>query len=218
VYGELGDGTLKKRPTPVRVRADATWSHVSTGGGSACGIRTDGSLWCWGRNRDGELGDGTRTRRVIPVQIGTETSWASVSAGGFHPCGIRTTGTLWCWGANLTGQVGDGTTVERPEPVQVGSATTWETVSAGHDYEGHTCGVRAAGSLWCWGYNGRGHLGDGTDTTRVAPTQVGVGTEWAEVSAGLVGSCGLSDSGTASCWGDRLGVGSKPPVGETPVP
>ena len=98
------------------------FTQVSAGYLHTCGVRTDGTLACWGSNSDGQATppDGT---------------FSQVSAGGFHTCGVRTDGTLACWGGNSDGQATppDG---------------TFSQVSAGRF---HTCGVRTDGTLACWG-------------------------------------------------------------------
>src|SRR5205814_2092239 len=94
----------------------------------SCSVEPGGALWCWGINGQGQLGDGTITRRTSPVQVSAlGSSVATVAAGGGpffsgvggHTCSLKTNGTLWCWGFNNHGQVGDGTTVDRTTPVQV---------------------------------------------------------------------------------------------------
>nr|WP_258545436.1 hypothetical protein [Micromonospora provocatoris] len=86
---------------------------------TTCASRTDGSLWCWGKNSAGQVGDGSTTHRSAPVQAGTATTWTGGLSVTDHGCGIRTDGGLWCWGDNSGGQLGDGTTVNRSTPGQV---------------------------------------------------------------------------------------------------
>ena len=101
-----------------------------------------------------------------PTQVGTATDWATVTPGTFHTC-ERNDGTLWCWGSNWYGERGDGaTSTQRTTPAQVGTATDWATLTASQH---HTCATRTDGTLWCWGYNGFGALGDGTTTDRTTP-------------------------------------------------
>ena len=98
------------------------------------------------------------------------TAAAAVSSGGLHACLVRTNGNLYCWGGNEAGRLGDGTTTNRYTPVSVSSqAPLWSSVSAG---SGHTCGIRVDGTLYCWGYNATGQLGDGTQTPRLTPVLV----------------------------------------------
>ncbi|MFP3670697.1 regulator, partial [Priestia sp. SIMBA_032] len=82
-------------------------------------LKTNGTLWGWGRNNYGQLGDGTTTAKTIPVQIGTATNWKSIDAGDHHSIGTKTNGMLWGWGYNQYGQLGDGTTMSKIEPTQI---------------------------------------------------------------------------------------------------
>lgn len=191
------------------------WTSVSAGGRHTCGMRPDGTLWCWGHNTWGELGIGTSglgAEKSFPVQVDAGTAtWASTSAGGGHVCAIRSDGTLWCWGFNFNGEVGDGTTAERSSPVQVGASTDWRSVSAG---AGHSCGIRSDSSLWCWGGNPHGELGNNTDAGGLTPGLVDAGTpHWASVSAGGGHTCGTRTDGTLWCWGfnfdGQLGQGTR---------
>ncbi|MGL5857485.1 MAG: RCC1 domain-containing protein [Angustibacter sp.] len=186
------------------------WQEVVTGLGHTCGIRSTGSLWCWGSNSTGELGNSNQARRDEPTRVGNDNDWATVSAGGFHTCATRTDGSLWCWGYNGWGQLGDGTTINRNRPVQVGSGTSWATVSTG---DLHTCATRTDGSLWCWGPGGGGRLGTGALTNHTSPTLVAGGNSgWSTVSAGNVHTCGIRTDGELRCWGanavGRLGDGT----------
>ena len=168
--GRLGDGTTTARTSPVRIEADSDWVSVSAGGFHTMAIREDGSLWAWGRNWEGQLGDGTTTARTSPVRIGADSDWVSVSAGSEHTMAIREDGSLWAWGRNLEGQLGDGMMMLiRTSPVRIGADSDWVSVSAG---AGHTLAIREDGSLWAWGSNWDGRLGDGTTTQRTSPVQV----------------------------------------------
>jgi alpha-tubulin suppressor-like RCC1 family protein len=118
---ELGDGTTTDSSTPVQVGTATNWTTISAaaGGYHSCGVRGDGTAWCWGQNSGGELGDGTTTDSSTPVQVGTATNWTTISAAVAISCGVRSDGTAWCWGNNAFGQLGDGTTTTRVTPTQV---------------------------------------------------------------------------------------------------
>lgn len=202
--GQLGDGTTTSQSSPVPIAAGTTWSTVRAGRQFTCGIRTNASLWCWGSDNGGKLGTGggSTIDQSSPAPIAAGTTWTSVATGGDHACGIQTSGSLWYWGLNLDGQIGDGTSgfSFRGSPVPIAAGTTWTGVSAG-DF--HTCGTQTGGSLWCWGNNGAGRLGDGTTTKRVSPTQVVAGTTWTGISAGGNHTCGIQTSGSLWCWGQN---------------
>ena len=208
--GQLGNGTATDSSVPVQEATGATdWTQVAAGSRHSCGIRGTGTLWCWGWNAYGELGDGTNNSSSVPVQVGTASDWTRVTADR-HTCGIRGAGTLWCWGRNSDGQLGDGSYTDSNVPVQEASeATDWTQVAAGR---GHSCGIRGTGTLWCWGRNADGELGDGSYSSSSVPVQVGTASDWTRVSAGAWVSCGIRGGGTLWCWGDnyygQLGVGS----------
>jgi alpha-tubulin suppressor-like RCC1 family protein len=194
--------------TPTQVGTDTDWQSVITSGDHTCATKTTGTLWCWGANTYGQLGDGTTTNRTSPTQIGTATDWRNIDAGYFHTCATKTTGTLWCWGLNDKGQLGDGTTTNRLTPTQIGGASDWRQVDASYSsdtyYSHHTCATKTTGTLWCWGENLFGQLGDGTATQRNSPTQVGTATDRQSVTAGNKYTCALRTNGGLSCWGNNV--------------
>lgn len=201
---QLGDGTASTRRQPVQVGAVSTWRQVSAGTSHVVATRTDGTLWAWGLNTSGQLGDGTTTLRNAPVQVGTATDWAWAVAGGTHSVAVQTNGTLWAWGANSSGQVGQGATTPATylSPTQIGTGTTWQTVGAGlHAGDNFTLALRTDGTLWTWGQNNSSQLGDGSNTTRSAPVQVGTATNWTRVTAGTSFSAATRSDGTLWTWG-----------------
>ncbi|HET9658334.1 MAG TPA: hypothetical protein VFP72_23480 [Kineosporiaceae bacterium] len=208
---QLGDGPAQW--DPALVSAGSQWAAASAGSWSGCGVRSDASLWCWGFNGEGQLGLGDVTTRPYPVQV-LGATWTRVSVGEVHACGIHVDATLWCWGGGWNGQLGQGDWAGHTSPVQVAAGATFSRVAAGVD---HTCaiaagGTAAAGSLWCWGADGRGQLGDGGGGVRLSPAQVGTDTDWTFVVAGAYVTCGIRSGGTLWCWGagteGQLGVGT----------
>jgi len=157
---------------------------------------------------------------VSPTLVtGGITDWCQVSISRFHRLGIRSDGTAWTWGCNNVGQLGDGTTTNRTSPVSVvGGFTDWcqiigavGRVTSGED--AHSLGLRQTGSLWTWGCNGQGRLGDGTTTNRSSPVSVVGGfTDWCQADAGGANNIAVRCNGTAWAWGNnycgRLGDGT----------
>jgi alpha-tubulin suppressor-like RCC1 family protein len=169
--GQLGDGTTVDRTTPALVTRGLSFASLAAGYGHTCGVTTSGSAYCWGSNGEGQLADGTHVDRTTPEPVRGGLSFAPVIAGGLeHTCGVTTGGSAYCWGDNDHGQLGDGTDLDRfITPVPVAGGLSFASLTAG---TGHTCGVTGAGSLYCWGDNGHGRLGDGTTTNRYIPVSV----------------------------------------------
>jgi alpha-tubulin suppressor-like RCC1 family protein len=136
----------------------------------------------------GQLGDGTTTSRSSPgTTAGGGTTWCQVSSGIVHIAAIKTDGTLWSWGSGNCGKLGDGTIANRCSPgTTSGGGTTWCQVSAGKGNSGdNTAAIKTDGTLWTWGQNNSGQLGDNTTTNRCSPiTTAGGGTSWTYVNMG----------------------------------
>jgi len=200
--GQVGDGTVEQRLSPKQIGSSGAWASVATGGAHTCAVTTGKSLYCWGWNDSGQIGDGsTGTNRLTPKKIGTSGAWASVSAGGLHTCAVTTGKSLYCWGFNQYGQVGDGTeTTPRPSPRKVGTSGAWTGVSAGYV---HTCATSTGKSLYCWGSNFEGQVGDGTTAERHAPKKIGSSGVWGLADAGFLHTCAISTGKSLYCWGDN---------------
>lgn len=144
-----------------------------------------GKLYCWGTNTAGEVGDSSTTTRSSPVQIGALTTWSKVSSNGITRMAIKNDGTLWAWGLNSGGQLGKGNTTNYSSPVQVGALTNWADVHVGADDANVTVmAIKTDGTLWGWGYNADGRIGDGTTTSHSSPVQVGSLTTWRKATLG----------------------------------
>ena len=200
--GPLGDGTTTNRSSPVTTAGGGTnWKQVACGSEHTSAIKTDGTLWTWGYNIRGPLGDGTTTSRTSPgTTAGGGTNWKQVACGSEHTAAIKTDGTLWTCGTNYGGQLGDGTTTSRSSPgTTAGGGTNWKQVAGGM---GHTAAIKTDGTLWTWGDNPYGQLGDGTTTFRASPgTTAGGGTNWKQVAGGANHTAAIKTDGTLWTWG-----------------
>ena len=176
---------------------------TAAGGRHTVTVREDGSLWAWGGNDHGQLGDNTVTDRSSPIKIGTAVNWATVAAGNRHTAAIRTDGSLWAWGGNEHGQLGNGGGGHGDRslsPVRIGAATDWVSVAAGGNY---TVAIRSDGTLWAWGENRFGQLGDGTVIDRSLPTRIGTATNWATVTVGGRHTVAIRRDGSLWAWGEN---------------
>ena len=201
-----------ERPKP----APGAWERVTAGRHHTCGLKVDGTLWCWGDNGYGQTGGGQMVPFLeVPTQIG-EATWIDVASQDDHTCGIQTDGTLWCWGLN--GQAQCGTHYEQNEgrlfvPTLV-DAGSWSAVATGFE---HSCAIRTDGSLWCWGEGVYGQLGDGSDLRRSMPTRA-AGEAWTTISLGFDHTCGLQGD-KLWCFGSNFqGQLADPTVGDRMLP
>lgn len=105
-------------------KPSARFVKLAAGSAHTVAIKSDGTLWAWGRNDYGQLGDGRQGDNDLhtPTQIGSDDKWVLVSAGGYHNHALKSDGTLWAWGNNSSGQLGDDTTTHRDTPTQIGAA------------------------------------------------------------------------------------------------
>ena len=180
--GCLGLGNTTNYSSPKQVGSLTNWVSLSGGGsGYVLAVKTDGTLWSWGRNNNGQLGLGNTTVYSSPKQVGSLTNWGNVITGNSFTIAVKTDGTLWSWGANNTGQLGLGNTTYYSSPKQVGSLITWTKTSAGYNY---FLAIKTDGTLWGAGQNYYGQLGLGNTTQYSSPKQVGSLTTWLTVAAG----------------------------------
>jgi alpha-tubulin suppressor-like RCC1 family protein len=226
--GRLGNNCNTDRSSPVQTISGGTnWRSVSAGGFHTAAIKTDGSLWLFGRNLEGQLGSNSTTNQSSPIQtISGGINWRSASVGGSHTAAIKTDGSLWLWGDGSVGRLGNNAITNRSSPVQtVSGGTNWRTVSAG-GY--HTAAIKTDGTLWLWGCGAVGQLGDATRTNRSSPVQtVSGGNNWRSATTGFASAIGVTNSaaiktdGSLWLWGSaacgRLGNNSSSANQSSPV-
>ena len=186
--GELGIADRVSRSSPTQVGTLTNWAKFNAK--SIGAIKTDGSLWTWGYNGYGTLGLNDRTHRSSPTQVGSLTDWSSISSSFQGSGAIKTDGSLWTWGLNRWGDLGLNDITHRSSPTRVGSLTNWQLITAGvnYVYSGGSLystmlrAIKTDGTLWAWGYNLSGQIGDGSRTNRSSPVQIGTLTTWITVT------------------------------------
>lgn len=199
-FGQIGDGATIDRHIPVQVGTDTHWAFVSSGYQYAMALKTDGTLWGWGNNSVGQIGAGSSVSASdVPIQIGTANDWVKLVCGHSHAMAINTGGQLWGWGYNSNGQIGNGSSFSDPSyvPEMIMPSGCAKVACGGF----HTLAIKTDGSLWGWGRNDIGQLGDGTLTSQVWPVQIGTATDWDTVSAGYFYSTALKTNHTLWAWG-----------------
>jgi len=216
--GQLGDGTVATGSlSPEPISPGFTWTAISIGGQHSLAIRSDGTLWAWGGNVAGQFGDETT---LSPAQIGSRTDWEAISAGGGQSYAICSDGTLWVWGSGSLGNgATDGATVDSSNPVQIDKGVSWKAVSA-CDTGTNALALRSDGTLWSWGSNDYGQLGNGTTTSSLSPVQIGDSMNWGlpesvplydskTIQLPIYSHAASSDTGTVALeWGSSLFAGS----------
>jgi alpha-tubulin suppressor-like RCC1 family protein len=188
------DGSGGATPAAPQVGTAGDWIRLAAGSDHACGIRHDGSLWCWGRNIEGQCGLGPTGDFAAPTQVASAFTlpWSEISASSNSTCGING-GELYCWGDAWSANT----------PKKIGTATNWTTVAAAAD---HVCGTRGSSVLYCAGAGGSGQLGDGQFQTSATPVQAGLDNDWdylvdGKLDGGGGWGCGISLAGKLRCWG-----------------
>ncbi|MCL1859732.1 MAG: hypothetical protein FWF92_10945 [Oscillospiraceae bacterium] len=201
-YGQLGDGTTEDKLTPIKIMDDVT--AVNAGGGYSLAIKSDGSLWTWGLNYYGRLGDGTTEDKLTPIKIMDDVKEAI--AGNKHSLAIKNDGSLWAWGNNNFGSLGDGTigtNESKSTPVKIMDDVI--AISAGGQNNGdHSFAIKSDGSLWAWGNNSYGQLGNG-EIKDYNPTPVKIMDGVMAISAGDLHSFAIKNDGSLWGWGNNSG-------------
>ena len=192
---------------PRQVVKGSYWRAIATGWQAFAGIKQDGTVWVWGKGAEGLWGDTTLQVTSTPTQVGSEKDWKDVAAGNDFFIGLKNDGSLWAWGGNRFGQLGEGTggNKEHPgsgkkEPVRIGHDNDWTIVAA---RVFRATALKNDGSLWAWGWNIYGELGDGTYDIRNAPVRIGKDKDWIAVFTGNNHTLAIKRDGSLWAWGDN---------------
>lgn len=188
--------------TSWKLPAGKTKPVVAIGHNHGVILASDGSLWTWGEAGFGwivlGLGNNVTTQACLQ-RIGSDTDWVDVSVGASATLALKADGTIWGWGENLYGQLGDGTRVpQRPTPVRSAPGNDWKQVATSGI---HSVALKRDGTLWSWGNNWAGQLGDGTTNSSLVPVQVGTSSNWIKIWANLIENVGQQADGSLWFWG-----------------
>lgn len=183
------------------------WDHdisykatsVAVGSNFTYAINEDGTLWSWGNNENGALGNGTNTNYSVPIQVKNLTDVKKVSAGNNHAAALKSDGTLWTWGSNWCGQLGNENQYGNESiPKQVTNLSNITDIASGENF---TAALKSDGTVWTWGYNYYGQLGDGSTTNRNTPVQVSNLNNVVALAASSNYMLALKSDGTVWSWG-----------------
>jgi alpha-tubulin suppressor-like RCC1 family protein len=194
-----GIGTGKPLP-PGKVRPQLVIAQFT-----AVLLAPDGSLWAWGGGLNYTLKYVFPQPAIsqTPCRIGSESDWTQVAAGVEHVVALKNDGSLWSWGRNDHGQVGQGNLTNYiATPTRIGTETNWTQICANFD---HSLALKSDGSLWAWGENEDGELGDGTTNDRAIPTLIGAARDWRTIAASCARDFALKKNGTLWVWGHHGG-------------
>ena len=198
---------------PLLVPAGDSIVSMDMGSGHACGVGSQGAVYCWGHNLAGELGVETDTTFSDTLVTVPGLRLTTVGAGDIHSCGVAADGRAYCWGANSRGQLGRPYEEYGPTPDEVSGGHRFATIVVAWN---HSCAATATGEAYCWGWNNAGQIGDGTVTereNREQPTAVLGGHSFMALGAGKYHTCGVAFDGAGYCWGDNydgeLGTGDR---------
>ena len=209
-FGQLGNGGSPTSTTPVAVTLPSgvtSFTEVAASHSHNCAIGNNNRTYCWGANTFGQLGEDSFTNRTTPTLVTMPDGVSIINqlALGFrHTCGVGDDNKTYCWGYNADYQVGDGTTENKtkPTPVTMPSGVSYISQLSVGDY--HSCGIGNNNTLYCWGSNAEGQLGDGVLESASTPNAVhkpsGV-SHFTSFSAGYKHNCAVGNNNQTYCWG-----------------
>lgn len=202
-FGQLGTNAISGYTyNPTKIGKDSNWIAVSAGAYFSIGLKRDSTIWTWGYNKWYQLGDGSDVDKNYPVKIGKTSDWILISAGGENGHAIKSDGTLWAWGYNNSGNLGDSTKIDKKEPIQIGKGNKWKSISKG-DGGGFSIAMKTDSSIWTWGYNNWGQIGDGSSIDRLVPYKIDMSNKWAKISGGGGHALAIDIEGNMWAWGEN---------------
>ncbi|HEV3050786.1 MAG TPA: Ig-like domain-containing protein, partial [Longimicrobium sp.] len=197
------------------------FAFISGSSSTVCMLDAAGAAYCWGFGNLGQVGQGSRQNAPNPTAVAGGRTYTTIASGNTHSCARTPAGEVYCWGLNTSGQLGLGTTTGpdgcgltssipcSQTPRLVLGGLTFRSIGMGGT---HSCGVATDGSVWCWGSNGSGQLGDGTTTSSSVPVRVTGVSNLKAITGSDSHTCGIAQDDSVWCWGEngdgQLGTGN----------
>ncbi|MDT8318351.1 MAG: Ig-like domain-containing protein [bacterium] len=168
--GQLGNMTTANSFFPVSVVDLSNVTEVAAGILHTLALKTNGTVWAWGWNESGQLGDKTYTESLVPVEVIGLSGVSDVSSGSMHSMALKSDGSVWTWGDNSSGQLGNAEVGDKSNAIVQASSLTAATAISGGSL--HSIALKFDGTVWTWGDNSAGQLGDGTNFYSPIPVKV----------------------------------------------
>lgn len=202
--GQLGIGELGEKHAPVQVPGLTNVKAIAAGRQHSIALKTDGTVWAWGYNGAGQVGDGSQViNKLSPVQVVGLSGVVAIAGGQYHSLAVKSDGTVWAWGYNNAGQcVPGGTPTYVLTPTQVNGLTDISSVAADNDF---SIALKRNGTVWAWGANDYGTLGNGTTNRQTTVVQVSNLSNVTAIDTGGSFSFALKSDGTIWGWGRNFG-------------
>lgn len=199
-YGQLGNGTTTYYaiPVPAQISGLSNIVAIDAEAEHCLALKSDGTVWGWGRDNLGQLGDGGYpTPRMVPVQIAGLSNIIAIAGGKDHSFALKNDGTVWVFGYCSYG-LGDGSGSVKYTPVKINSLSNITRIEGGTDF---TFAFKSDGTVWGWGRNDASQLGDGTSVTKSTPVQINNLSNMKAIAAGNLSCLGLKADGSVWSWG-----------------
>ena len=200
-YGQLGDGTVINKSSPVSVIGEHSFVQVSVGDSHVIALKEDGTAWAWGNNSYYALGIGNTNHQSSPIMITCEHQFKNITAGFNFSIGLDINDSVYAWGHNSYGQLGNGTIIHRSTPTAVIGNHKFISISCGNYF---TQALKKNGTIWAWGNGTNGRLGYGGTTSVSSPVSVIGGHSFIHALGGGSFSIALKKDGSVWTWGKNI--------------
>lgn len=201
-----GAGTTTNRRTPGIVSGLTDVTAIAASASFSFALKSDGTLWGWGYNNSAQLGVGTTDNKSIPTQVSGVSGVKAMACGKKTVYAITNDGALWVWGYNGSGELGLGWSSQNIDPPYIATPTKNPTLSnvaaiAARGY--FAVAQKADGTIWAWGNNEFGQLGDGTTVNKTNPTRISGLDNIFSITCGVVHTFAVKNNGSVYAWGDN---------------